>query len=57
MAEKDKIDAMEKDFQNNISEIKKTDDTYLRKNLLNLAVKQNDVIFILKRNSKKDFNQ
>lgn len=44
-----RIQQAEKDFSATISEVQNTTDTMVNRSLLNLAIRQNDLIFTLKK--------
>ena len=46
---RERIEIEEKEFNKRITEISNTKDTLIRRSLLNLALKQNDLIFSLKK--------
>lgn len=50
---KERIKTEEKEFNKRISEISETKDTGLRRSLLNVALRQNDLIYSLQKRELK----
>ena len=53
----DKIKTAEVNFKNTVSEIDKTDDTFLNRTLLNLASRQNDLIYTYRQIKNRECNK
>jgi hypothetical protein len=53
VAEVDRIQEVEKRFQDRISEVQKTKDTAFRRSLLMVAMRENDLIFNLRKGKQR----